>query len=97
MGFAERLWPRHRGSWGGKAPKLLNRLGKIQAPAVLAMYAEPQQPVARWRSRLQSVISQRQAQHIAVSRRIAGRLFAEKPKSFRRRLEAMWDGMAASR
>ena len=64
---------------------------------MLSRYAEPHQPLARWRSRLQSVISQRQAQHVAASRRIAGRLFAEKPKAFRQRLEAMWDGMAASR
>ena len=64
---------------------------------MLSRYAEPHQPLAHWRSRLQSVVSQRQAQHVAASRRIAGRLFAEKPKAFRQRLEAMWDGMAASR
>jgi CHAD domain-containing protein len=97
MELVEPLWPRLGRSWVREAQKLRNRLGKIQDLAVLARYAEPHQPLARWRSRLQSVISQRQAQHIAVSRRIAGRLFAEKPKSFRRRLEAMWDGMDASR
>ena len=70
---------------------------RYQDLVVLARYAEPHQPLARWRSRLQSVISQRQAQHVTASRRIAGRLFAEKPNAFRRRLEAMWDGMAASR
>jgi hypothetical protein len=43
------------------------------------------------------VISQRQAQHVTASRRIAGRLFAEQPKAFCHRLEAMWEGMAASR
>jgi CHAD domain-containing protein len=97
MELVEPLWPRLGRSWVREAQKLRNRLGKIQDLAVLARYAEPHQPLARWRSRLQSTISKRQAQHIAVSRRIAGRLFAEKPKSFRRRLEAMWDGMAASR
>jgi hypothetical protein len=64
---------------------------------VLSRYAEPHQPLARWRSRLQSVISQRQAQHVTASRRISGRLFAEKPNAFRKRLEAMWDSMAANR
>jgi CHAD domain-containing protein len=97
MELVEPLWPRLGRSWVREAQKLRNRLGKYQDLAVLARYAEPHQPLARWRSRLQSVISQRQAQHVAASRRIAGRLFAEKPRSFSQRLEAMWDGMAASR
>jgi CHAD domain-containing protein len=97
MEIVEPLWPRLGRTWVRETQKLRNRLGKYQDLAVLARYAEPHQPLARWRSRLQSVISQRQSQHVAASRRIAGRLFAEKPASFRRRLEAMWDGMAASR
>ena len=97
MELVEPLWPRLGRSWVREAQKLRNRLGKVQDLAVLSRYAEPHQPLARWRSRLQSVISQRQAQHVAASRRIAGRLFAEKPKAFRQRLEAMWEGMAASR
>ena len=97
MELVEPLWPRLGRSWVREAQKLRNRLGKVQDLAVLARYAEPHQPLARWRSRLQSVISQRQAQHVAASRRIAGRLFAEKPRSFSQRLEAIWDGMAASR
>jgi CHAD domain-containing protein len=97
MEIVEPLWPRLGRSWVREAQKLRNRLGKVQDLAVLSRYAEPHQPLARWRSRLQSVTSQRQAQHVAASRRIAGRLFAEKPKSFRQRLEAMWEGMAASR
>ena len=97
MELVEPLWPRLGRSWVREAQKLRNRLGMVQDLAIVARYAEPHQPLARWRSRLQSVISQRQAQHIAVARRIAGRLFAEKPKSFRRRLEAMWAGMEASR
>jgi CHAD domain-containing protein len=97
MEIVEPLWPRLGRSWVREAQRLRNRLGKYQDLAVLARYAEPHQPLARWRSRLQSVISQRQAQHVASSRRIAGRLFAEKPKAFRQRLEAMWEGLAASR
>ena len=97
MELVEPLWPRLGRSWVREAQRLRNQLGKVQDLVVLARYAEPHQPLARWRSRLKSVISQRQAQHVAASRRIAGRLFAEKPKSFRRRLEAMWEGMAASR
>ena len=97
MEIVEPLWPRLGRSWLREAQKLRNRLGKVQDLAVLSRYAEPHQPLARWRSRLQSVVSQRQAQHVAASRRIAGRLFAERPKAFRERLAAMWNGMAASR
>ena len=97
MEIVEPLWPRLGRSWVREAQKLRNRLGKYQDLAVVAHYAEPHQPLARWRSRLQSVASQRQAQHTAVARRLAGRLFAERPKAFQRRLEAMWEAMAASR
>jgi CHAD domain-containing protein len=97
MELVEPLWPRLSRSWVREAQKLRNRLGRYQDLVVLSRYAEPHQPLARWRSRLQSVISQRQAQHVTASRRIAGRLFAEKPNAFRRRLEAMWDSLAASR
>ena len=97
MELVEPLWPRLGRSWVREAQKLRTRLGKYQDLVVLSRYAEPHQPLAHWRSRLQSVASQRQAQHVAAARRIAGRLFAERPKAFRQRLETMWDGMAASR
>jgi CHAD domain-containing protein len=97
MELVEPLWPRLSRSWVREAQKLRNRLGRYQDLVVLSRYAEPHQPLARWRSRLRSVISQRQAQHVTASRRIAGRLFAEKPGAFRKRLEAMWDSMAANR
>jgi CHAD domain-containing protein len=97
MEIVEPLWPGLGKTWVRQAQKLRNRLGAYQDLAVLARYAEPHQPLAHWRSRLQSVISQRQAQHVAAARRIAGRLFAERPKAFRVRLEGLWDGMTASR
>ena len=96
MEIVKPLWPRLGKSWVREAQKLRIRLGKYQDLAVLARYAEPHQPLARWRSRLQSVISQRQAQHVNTARRLAGRLFAERPKAFKHRLEAMWDGVSAS-
>lgn len=96
MEVVKPLWPRLGKSWVREAQKLRDRLGQYQDLAVLARYAEPHQPLARWRSRLQSVISQRQGQHVSAARRIAGRIFAERPKAFQRRLEAMWDGLAAS-
>jgi CHAD domain-containing protein len=97
MEIVEPLWPRLGRSWVKEAQKLRIRLGSYQDLVVLARYAEPHQPLARWRSRLQTFISQRQGQHVSTARRIAARLFAEKPKAFRKRLEAMWDGVAASR
>src|SRR5215203_2251863 len=63
MEIVEPLWPRLGRSWVREAQKLRNRLGKVQDLAVLSRYAEPHQPLAQWRSRLQSVASQRQAQH----------------------------------
>jgi CHAD domain-containing protein len=97
MEIVEPLWPRLGRSWVKEAQRLRNRLGAYQDLAVLAHHADPHQPLARWRSRLQSVIAQRQAEHVTVARRIAARLFAERPKAFRRRLEAMWEGGAAGR
>jgi len=97
MELVEPLWPRLGKSWVKEAQKLRNRLGAYQDLAVLARYAEPHQPLAPWRSRLQSVIRQRQAQQVTAARRIAARLFAERPRAFRKRLEAMWQGLAVSR
>jgi CHAD domain-containing protein len=96
MEVVKPLWPRLGKSWVREAQKLRDRLGRYQDLAVLARYAEPHQPLARWRSRLQSVISQRQSQHVTIARRISGRIFAERPKAFKHRLEAMWDGLSAS-
>jgi CHAD domain-containing protein len=96
MEVVKPLWPRLGKSWVREAQKLRDRLGKYQDLAVLTRFAEPHQPLARWRSRLQSVISQRQGQHVSTARRIAGRIFAERPKAFKHRLEAMWDGLSAS-
>ena len=97
MEIVEPLWPRLGRSWVREAQRLRTRLGRHNDLSVLARYAEPHGPLARWRSRLQSVIGQRQAQHVASARRIAARLFAEKPKAFRNRLEAIWSGAADSR
>ena len=92
MEIVEPLWPRLGRTWVREAQRLRTRLGSHQDLAVLAHLAEPHQPLARWRSRLQSAISQRQAQQVATAGRIAARLFAEQPKAFRKRLEAMWTG-----
>jgi CHAD domain-containing protein len=94
MEIVEPLWPRLGRTWVKEAQRLRTRLGRHQDLIVLARYAEPHQPLARWRSRLQSVVAQRKAKHAVAARRIAARLFAEKPAAFRKRLKAMWDGAA---
>ena len=71
--------------------RLRERLGKHQDLLVLEQLAGAHQPLAPWRSRLAPAIASRKAEHVAASRRLALRLFVEKPRAFRRRLEVMWD------
>ena len=91
MELLKPLWPRMGRAWIREAQRLRDQLGKHQDLVVLARFAEPNQPLARWRSRLLPVIAHRQADHVAVAKRTAARLFAETPKSFRRRFEALWE------
>jgi hypothetical protein len=43
------------------------------------------------------LIAARQADHVASAKRLTGRLFAEKPKAFHRRLTALWRHRAEGR
>jgi CHAD domain-containing protein len=94
MELIEPIWPRLGRIWVDEAQRLRTRLGKYQDLEMLAAKAGPHQPLARWRSKLAPVIAHRQAEHVDASRKIAIRLFAEPPKGFRRRLEALWDAQA---
>jgi CHAD domain-containing protein len=91
MELVEPLWPRLGGIWTEEAQRLRTRLGKYQDLTLLIRLAEPHQPLAAWRSRLSPLIAQSQAEHVAASARMAKRMFAESPKAFRRRLEALWE------
>jgi CHAD domain-containing protein len=91
MELIEPIWPRLGRIWVDEAQRLRTRLGKYQDLEMLTLKAGPHQPLARWRSRLAPVIAHRQAEHVDAARKIATRLFAEPPKGFRRRLEALWD------
>ena len=77
-----------------EAQRLRTRLGKYQDLAVLTLKTEPHQPLAPWRSRLVPLIKEKQHEHAVAAQRIATRVFAESPKSFRRRLEALWESQA---
>jgi CHAD domain-containing protein len=91
MELAEPLWPRLGKMWTGEAQRLRERLGAFQDHEVLIGLTRAGAPLARWRSRLVPPIEARKAAHVAAAARLAGRLFAERPKAFRRRLEALWE------
>ncbi|HVN28972.1 MAG TPA: CHAD domain-containing protein, partial [Candidatus Binataceae bacterium] len=90
MELLEPLWPRMGRAWIREAQRLRGQLGKIQDLDVLARFAAAGQPLAKWRSRLLPVLARRQADHTAAAKLCASRLFAETPKAFRRRFEALW-------
>lgn len=96
MELAEPLWPRLGKIWVSEAQRLRERLGKHQDLAVLAALTAPKAPLARWRSRLVPAIEARQRDHIEAVMRQAGRLFAEKPNAFQRRVEALWENRASA-
>ena len=91
MEIVEPLWPRFIKVWVGEAQRLRDRLGQHQDLAVLSRLTAAHQPLARWRSRLGPGIAACQKDHIEDAMRHAGRLFAEKPDAFRRRLENLWE------
>jgi CHAD domain-containing protein len=91
MDLVEPLWPRLGKLWIAEAQRLRDRLGAHHDLDVLAGLMAPHQVLARWRSRLVPLVAARQAAHAAAAARLAGRLFAERPKAFRRRLEALWE------
>jgi CHAD domain-containing protein len=94
MELIEPVWPRLGRIWVDEVQRLRTRLGKYQDLEMLTAKAGPHQPLAHWRSKLTPVIAHRQSDHVQAARRLATRLFAEPPKGFRRRLEALWEAQA---
>jgi CHAD domain-containing protein len=90
MEVVETVWPRLVRLWITEAQRLRDRLGAHQDLVLLGRLTEPHQPLAPWRSRLTPAIAARRAEHAEAARRLTGRLFAERPKAFRRRLDALW-------
>ncbi len=91
MELVEPLWPRFGRLWIGEAERLRDRLGRCQDLEVLKRLTGAHQPLARWRSRLALPCAERTTALSQRAARIALRLFAEKPKAFRQRLEALWE------
>jgi CHAD domain-containing protein len=90
MDLVEPLWPRLGKVWAEEAQRLRNQLGACQDLAVLTNLTAPHEPLAPWRSRLSPLIEERRRAHLSTAQRLSGRLFAEKPKAFRRRIAALW-------
>ena len=97
MDLAEPLWPKVVRVLVSETQRLRDRLGAHHDLAILRGLTESNQPLARWRSQLSSLIAARQAAHAVAARRIAGRLFAEKPNAFQQRLAALWEHCAEDR
>jgi hypothetical protein len=89
MEIALRRWPRLGASRQKEARRLRSRLGRHQDLAVLSGLAAPGRFLAPWGSELARPIADRQAAHLAAAAKLARRLFAERPKAFRRRLRAI--------
>ncbi|HML07311.1 MAG TPA: CHAD domain-containing protein [Xanthobacteraceae bacterium] len=90
MDLIEPLWPRFGRMWTEEAERLRDRLGRCQDLEILERLAGPHQPLAHWRSRLAAPCDDRKAELSHRAARIATRLFAERPKAFRHRLEMLW-------
>ena len=90
MELVQPLWPKFGRLWVAEAQRLRDRLGAFQDLSVMQGFTAPHQPLAPWRARLTPVIAARQATHAKAAQRIAGRLFAERPRAFRKRMEALW-------
>lgn len=97
MDLIEPLWPRLGQVWAQEAQRLRDQLGACQNLVVLSNFTGPHQPLAPWRSRLAPVIDARRAAHLKTAARLAGRLFAEKPKAFHRRIAALWSARQAKK
>ena len=96
MEIVEPAWPRLGRIWVEEAQRLRTRLGRHQDLSMLARLTMPHQPLAPWRSRLGPTIAKAQSEHVKSSARLATRLFAEPPKAFRRRMEALWEAQTGA-
>jgi hypothetical protein len=81
-------------TFAGEVQKLRVQLGKSNDLVVLSRLTQPNQPLAHWRSRLALPIENQRQYHLNRARILASRVFAESPRSFRKRIEAMSKAVA---
>ena len=91
MELLEPLWPRMTKVWVSELQRLRDRLGHHHDLEMLKAQTAARQPVAPWRELILPAIRNRQAAHAEEAARLAGRLFAERPKAFRERIKALWE------
>ena len=77
--------------WVSELQRLRDRLGHHHDLEMLKALTAARQPVAPWRELILPAIRCRQAAHTEEAARLAGRLFAERPKAFRERIKALWE------
>jgi CHAD domain-containing protein len=92
--FIEALWPKMWRTFTGEVQKLRVQLGRSNDLVVLGGLIQPRQPLAHWRSRLALPIENQRRVHLNRARTLASRMFAEAPRSFQKRIEAMWKATA---
>jgi CHAD domain-containing protein len=92
----EPLWPKVWRTYTGEVQKLRLHLGKSNDLIILSGLAQPKQPLAHWRSRLAPRIESQRQFHLNRARILASRVLAESPRSFQKRIEAMWKAATAA-
>lgn len=90
MQIVEPLWRRFTKMWIAEAQRLRERLGEHQDLEVLRGLTAPHHALASWRARLEPPIAEREHRHVEAAKKVATRLFVDKPGAFRRRLLVMW-------
>lgn len=90
------LWPKVWRVFIDEAQKLRMQLGKSNDLVALGLLTQPRQPLAHWRLRLTPLIESRRQSHLHRARSLGSRMFAEPPRSFRKRIEALAEAAADS-
>lgn len=92
----EQLWPKVWRTFIAEVQRVRLQLGRSNDLVVLRELTQPKQPLAHWRSRLIPLIEDRRHFHLARARMLASRMFAESPRSFQKRIGAMWKAATAA-
>ena len=94
MDLVEPLWLRFA-KLGRKKRTPARPARRLPGSGGACEFTTPHRLLAPWRSRLTPLIEDRRATHLKNAARLAGRLFAEKPKAFRQRIAALWTARRA--
>lgn len=90
------LWPKVWHAFIDEVQKVRMQLGRSNDLVALSLLTQPKQPLAHWRSHLTPPIENRRRFHLGRARSLSGRVFAESPRSFRKRIKAQAKAAADS-